>query len=111
MGIGRKRGGDRGWGSRECRGRGEVRFIAVEGVARFVGAESGNMALSPTVETHVLGDTPGAFFGRESWSEGAKVHGTWVGAGGRGLDGDDGCLGAGARGVGRPFFSASSARM
>ena len=92
-GIGRKGGGDRGRGSRECRGRSEVSFIAAEGVARFVGAESGNMALSSTVETHVLGDTPGALFRRESWSEGARVHGTWVGAGGRGLDRDNGCLG------------------
>ena len=93
MGAGRKRGGDRGRGSRECRGRGEVSFIAAEGIARFVGAESGNMALSSTVETHVPGDTPGAFFGRESWSEGAKVHGTWVGTGGRGLGRDNWCLG------------------
>ena len=53
-GVGRKRGGDRGRGSRECRSRGEVSFIAAEGVVRFVGAESGNMALSSTVETHVL---------------------------------------------------------
>ena len=90
--VGRKRAGDRGRGSRECRSRGEVSFIAAEGVARFVGAESGNMALSSTVEAHVLGDTPGAFFRRESWSEGAKVQGTWVGTGGRGLDGDDRCL-------------------
>ena len=59
----------------------------------FVGAESGNMALSSTVEAHVLGDTLGAFFRRESWSEGAEVHGTWVGSGGRGLDRDDGFLG------------------
>ena len=91
--VGRKRGGARGRGSRGCRGRGEVSFITTEGVARFVGAESGNMALSSTVEAHVLGNTPGVFFRRESWSEGAKVHGTWVGAGGRGRDGDNGCLG------------------
>ena len=75
-GVGRKGRSNRGRGSRECRGRGEVSFIAPEGVARFVGAKSGNMALPSTVEAHVLGDTPGAFFRRESWSEGAKVHGT-----------------------------------
>ena len=51
------------------------------------------MALSATVEAHVLGDASGAFLRKESWSEGAKVHGTRVGAGGRGLDRGDGCLG------------------
>ena len=92
-GVGRKEGSDRGRGSRKCRGSGEVSFIATEGVARFIGAESGNMALSSTVETHVLGYVPGAFFRRESWSEGAKVHGTWVGTRGHGLDRGNGCLG------------------
>ena len=91
-GVGRKGGSDRGRGSRECRSRGEVGFIAAERVARFIGTKPGDMVLSSTVEAHVLGDTPGGFFGREPWSEGAKVHGTWVGAGGCGLDGDTGCL-------------------
>ena len=101
--VGRKRGGDRGRGCRECRGRGEVSFIAAEGVAMYVGAESGNISLSSTVDAHVLGDTLGAFFRGESWSEGAKVHGTWVGAGGRGLDGDDGCLGGRCTGSSTSF--------
>ena len=52
--VGRKGGGDRGRGSRECRGRGEVSFTAMKRVARFVRAKSGNIALSATVEAHVL---------------------------------------------------------
>ena len=91
--VGGKGGGDGGRGSMECRVRGEVSFIATKGVARFVGVESGNKALSSTVESYVLGDTPGAFFRREPWSEGAKVHGTWVRTRGRGLDGGNRYLG------------------
>ena len=68
-GVGRKGGGDRGRGSRERRSRGEVGFIAAERIVRFVGAEPGDMSLPSTVEAHVLGDTPGAFCRRESWSE------------------------------------------
>ena len=92
-GVGRKGGGDRGRGSRDCRGRGEISFIATKGVGRLVGAESGNMSLSFTVETHVLFYASTALLGGQSWSEGAKVHGTWVGAGGRELNRDDECLG------------------
>ena len=35
---------------------------------------------------------PTAFLGRESWSEGAKVQGAWLGTGGRGQDRDSGGL-------------------
>ena len=44
-----------------------------------------------------------AFLGGQPWSEGAKVHGTWVGAGGRGLDGDNGCVGGRCTGGGTSF--------
>ena len=111
-GVGRKGGRDRGRGSRECRGRGEVSFIAAKGVARFVRAKSGNMALSATVKAHVLGDTPGAFLRRESWSEGAQVHGTWVRTRGRGLNGGDRYLGGRCTGGWESFsfrFSCTSA--
>ena len=64
-----------------------------KGVVRFVVAESGNIALSSTVETHVLFYASTVLLGGQYWSEGAKVHGTWVGAGAQGLDRDDGCLG------------------
>ena len=102
-GVGRKGGGDRGRGSRKPRSRGEVGFIATEGIARFVGAEPGDMSLPSTVVAHVLGDTPGAFFRREPWSEGAEIHGAWVGAGGRGLDGGNGYLGGRRTGRWAPF--------
>ena len=48
-GVGRKGGSDGGRVSRECRSRGKVGFIAMEGVARFVGAKPGDMVLSSTV--------------------------------------------------------------
>ena len=92
-GVGRKGGSDRGRGSRECRSRGEVGFIAAEGVARFVGAKPGDMVLSSTVETHVLFYASTALLRGQSSSEGAKIHGTWVGAGGRGLSGSNWCSG------------------
>ena len=92
-GVGRKGGNDRGRGSRECRGRGEVGFIAAEGVAGFVGAKPGDMVLSSTVEAHVLFYASTAFLGGQSWSKGAEVHGTWMGAGGRGLNGSGWCCG------------------
>ena len=75
-GLGRKGQSDRGRGSRECRSRGEVGFIATEGVARFVGAKPGDMVLSSTVEAHVLFYASTAFLGGQSSSEGAEVHGT-----------------------------------
>ena len=91
--VGRKGGSDRGRGSRECRSRGEVGFIAAEGVARFVGAKSGDMVLSSTVETHVLFYVSTALLGGQSWSKGAEVHGTWMRTRGRGLDGGNRYLG------------------
>ena len=92
-GVGRKGGGDGGRGSRECRGRGEVGFIAVKGVARFVGAKPGDMVLSSTVETRVLFYASTALLGGQSWSNGTEIHGARVSAGGRGLERGDGCLG------------------